>query len=94
MDTMLSFYRTPGPFTDPGPYADWIRGLPGDIPALVQALQGLQEHIFWLGELKKVIPEERQQAEVNMRLAKDKLERILSLDPAPLNQIRPVIIPI
>ena len=89
MDTMLSFYRTPGRFTDPGPYAELIQDLPDGIPALVQALQGLQEHIFWLGDLKQVIPEERQQAEVNMRPARDKLERILSLDPAPLNLIRP-----
>jgi len=88
MDTMLSFYRTPGCFTDPGPYAGLIHDLPDEIPALVQALQGLQEHIFWLGDLKKLIPDERQQAEVNLRAAKDKIERILSLDPAPLNQAR------
>jgi hypothetical protein len=90
MDEMLSFYRASGRFTDPGAYADLLGQLPREIPALVAAVQGLQEHIFWLGENKALFSQERQQSELNMRAAQDKLERILALDPAPLNQPRPL----
>lgn len=85
----VAFYRTPGPMTEAGPYASLLDSLPNTLPALVHTLQGLAVHIFWAKRYGLEVSEERQ-AEVNIRLLRHKLARILAMDTAPLTQPRPL----
>jgi hypothetical protein len=74
---------------DPGPYAGLLDALPLPIPDLVQAVQGLMAHIYWVTRYQINPPEERKKAEVSLRAVQQKLARLLELDPAPLNLPRP-----
>lgn len=74
--------------TDPGQYGWLFDGLPSDIAALVEVVQGLMLHIFWAERYGATLPEERQ-AEVQIRPVERKLARLPELDPAPLTVARP-----
>lgn len=43
----LGYYAHPGPMTNPGEHTNLFDGLPTNIPALCQVVQGLLLHIFW-----------------------------------------------
>jgi hypothetical protein len=83
----LNYYASPGPMTDPKGYASLFDGLPTEIPALVEVVQGLLIHIFWAGRYGLQVPEERRQ-EVNLRGVVQKLQRVQELDAAPLTVAR------
>lgn len=83
MSNDLSFFTEPGVMTDPGRYAELLDTLPRDIPSLCSAVQGLMIHVFWAERYGVTLPAERK-AEVQLRSVREKLERILRLDPAPL----------
>jgi hypothetical protein len=85
---MLSYYSQPGPMTDPGEYARWLKALPCDLPALCQATQSLLIHVFWAKRYEVTLDEARQN-EVQIRPVKAKLARLLALDPSPLDVARP-----
>lgn len=85
----LAYYLEHGPMTDPRDQRDLLDDLPQDTPALVSVIQGLQVHRFWTRAYGLDLPEERMDAEVNLRPAYRKLARIQELDPAPLHQSRP-----
>ncbi len=87
-DTLLSFYQQPGVMTDPGSHREMFEALPRDVPALVKVLQGLMLHIFWAERYGVKLSEERQ-AEVQIRPVKNKVPRLLEIDPRPLDQARP-----
>jgi len=87
MSTSPTFYRSPGPMTDPGEFAPLLADLPTSLPDLVGALQGLAVHIFWAKRYGLDLGEARQQ-EVGLRTFRSKLARMRELDPAPLDQPR------
>lgn len=84
----LTYFARFGKMTDPGPYANLYAGLPSDIPALVQVVQGLMVHVFWTERYGLNMPEERR-AEVQLRNMERRLARTLELDPSPLSMPRP-----
>src|SRR5512146_2072053 len=88
-ESMNEYYACPGPATDPGPYAELYKSLPASVPQVVRAVQGLQVHVFWTRAYKINPPEERKNAEVNLRPVRRRLSRLLELDPAPLQVRRP-----
>ncbi len=88
MNELLEYYATPGPMTDPGPYAAHFDALPTELPALVETLQGLMIHIFWAERYGLHLTDERKE-EVNLRRVELQLARLLELDDAPLTEARP-----
>ena len=85
----LAYYAWPGFMTDPGGYAALFDGLPTEIPALCQVVQGLLLHIFWAERHGVTLSEERKQ-EVGIRPVAAKLARIRELDDRPLTIARPL----
>lgn len=85
----LEYYAHPGPMTDPQEHAGLFEGLPTDISALVQVVQGLLLHVFWAERYGVTLPEERKQ-EVNIRAVSHILARIQELDARPLTVARPL----
>jgi hypothetical protein len=85
----LEYYAGPGPMTDPGEMAWLFEGLPRDISALVQTVQGLLLHIFWAERYGVELSEERKGG-VSIRSVADKLARIHELDDRPLTVARPL----
>lgn len=83
----LEFYVRPGSMTDPKEHADLFRGLPAEMPALVQTVQGLLLHIFWAERYGVTLSEERKQ-EVSIRTVAQMLERLQELDDGPLTVAR------
>jgi len=85
----FTFYRQPGPITEPGSYAKNLDGLPVDIGELCKLVQGVTIHIFWAERYGFKLPEERQ-GEVQLRTLPRRLARTLELDPRPFNEARPL----
>lgn len=88
-DDPLAYYASAGVMTDPGEHAGLFDGLPAEIGALVDVVQGLMLHVFWAERYGAHLPEERQQ-EVQLRPASAKLARIQELDDQPLGEARPL----
>jgi len=87
---VLSYYASPGPMTDPKEHVSLFDGLPADVPALVEVVQGLLVHIFWAERYGLQLPQERKEREVNLRFVSNQLARIQELDVAPLTVARPL----
>jgi len=85
----LAYYARPGIMTDPKEYAGQLDGMPTEIPALCEVVQGLLLHIFWAERYGLELTEERKQ-EVNIRTVQGKLARILELSDQPLTTARPL----
>lgn len=83
-----AYYATPGPLTDPGPYAAALDGLPTDIADLCRLVQGVMIHVFWADQYGVHLSPQRQ-AEVQLRRVDRQIERLLALDPRPLTEARP-----
>ncbi|MFQ6100040.1 MAG: transglutaminase domain-containing protein [Anaerolineae bacterium] len=79
----LEYYARPGIMTDPGEHAELFNGLPAEIPALCQVVQGLLLHIFWAERHGVELSEERKQ-EVNVRQVSHMLAHIREMDDHPL----------
>ncbi len=88
MNSLLKYYATPGPMTDPGSHAALFEGLPKDISALVKVIQGFMVHIFWAEAYGLQLSDTRK-SEVNLRRVDRQLLRLLELDPRPLGEVRP-----
>ncbi len=84
----LTYYATPGPMTNPGPYVHLCDDLPLAIAELVNVIQGVMVHIFWAERYGLALPEERK-AEVQLRWVDRQLARMLELTAAPLTTPRP-----
>jgi hypothetical protein len=89
MTDVLSYYRTPGPITEPGPFAGCLDGLPADIGELCKVIQGLTIHIFWAERYGLKLPEARM-GEVQLRTLQRRLARTLELDDRPFAEPRPL----
>jgi hypothetical protein len=81
------WYSAPGIMTDPHKHAVLFDGLPTDIAALCQVVQGLMIHIFWAERYGLKLPDTRKQ-EVQLRSVARRLARILELDARPLKEPR------
>lgn len=82
-DTILNFYRTPGPITQAGDHADLLRGLPNDLPALASVVQGVLLHTSHAAMYDIQSPERRIR-EPEMRTVREMAARIHALCDAPL----------
>ena len=86
MASVFAFYAEHSPITDPGRHRPLFDAVPGDVAAIVAALQGLLMHpaaAKLYGE-----PSEKDDGWGYLTMA-ETLERILALDPAPLTVARP-----
>lgn len=87
----LAYYAHPGPLStlsDPAVNADLLAGLPSEIPALVECVQGNLLHIFWAERYGVKLTNE-QKGGVQVRTAAERLRRIHAANPAPLSVARP-----
>jgi hypothetical protein len=84
----LEYYALPGLMTDPGEHAALFEGLPSELPALCQVVQGILLHIFWAERYGVELSEERKE-EVNIRRVAEMLARIREMAAIPLTIPRP-----
>gem|GEM_PF-71644 len=85
----LEYYARPGLMTDPKEHAELFEGLPTEISALSQTVQGVLIHVFWAERYGVTLSDEREE-EVNIRSVADMLARIRELDDRPLTVARPL----
>lgn len=86
--TDLTYFVQYGKLTHPGSCAHLYTDLPSNIPALVEAVQGLMVHVFWAECYGLNLPEARKE-DVQLRSMERRLARTLELDPGPLTTPRP-----
>jgi excinuclease ABC subunit A len=84
---MLSYYASHSPITDPGPFSNLLKDLPADPAGLTQIVQGLLIHKLEV-QLYHIQLSPIQRQEQYLRTVQQILERIQSIDPAPLCQER------
>ena len=84
----LQYFSTPGIITDPGEYQHLFDGLPIDIPALCDVVQGLILHVHWAERYGVQLVAERRQEE-NLRRVYRQLGRIVETDDNSLAVARP-----
>ncbi len=84
-----AFYASHGVMTDPGSYAKLFDPLPCEPEPACEAVNGLILHDIWIGLAGLNIPAERRQMEINLHSVRQKVPRILELDPRPLTEARP-----
>jgi hypothetical protein len=77
------YYAQQGPLTDPGPYGDLLRALPGDVEALCAIVQGLVLNFHWASAYGVTLSAERQR-DAHARSLRAVLGRIIEIDPRPL----------
>ncbi len=85
----LTFYSQQGRISDPGDQAAALAHLPADLPALVQLVQNLTQHVFWAERCGLEVPPQRF-AELQLRTLRRRLARTLELDARPLVEPRPL----
>jgi len=84
----LEYYARPGLMTGPGEHASLFEGLPSEIPALCQVVQGILLHIFWAERYGVELSEKREE-EVNISRVAEMLARIREMAAIPLTIPRP-----
>jgi len=84
---LLTYYATPGPFTNPGKYTHLFDGLTTDISELCQIVQNNLLHIFWAERYGRTLTEEEKES-VNIRQVDRKLALIHHADPRSLSATR------
>ena len=88
MTTVLDYYATHSPISDPAEAAPLLNGLPHGVAELRRVVQGLVLHVFWAERYGVALAPERR-AEVQLRWVAPQLRRILALDGRPLAEARP-----
>ena len=68
----LTFYAQSGPMTDLGGAGDLLQGMPGELGALCEVVQGNLLHIFWAESYGVTLSDERK-LEVEIRSASEML---------------------
>jgi Transglutaminase-like superfamily len=86
--TLLDYYSEPGPMTTGGPHADALQALPDDMPALVEAVQGLLIYDDVATEYYGAALPDQRRRETHLRRTEAMLEQLLALDPRPLTMPR------
>ncbi len=94
-DELLDFYRRQTEVSDPGPHGSAYDGLPEEIPALCETLQGLMVHMWWIGEetygfTRDDLADAGRDilAEIGLRTTSDMLGWIFTSDERPLAEPR------
>ena len=88
MTDPLGYYATQSAISDPGRHSALFDGLPSELPALCEVVQGLVVHPAWATEYG-LAPEQVRHDELQMRFVAPMLERIMGLDDRPLTKARP-----
>ena len=84
----LTYYATPGPFTDLSAHTARVRELPRTLAELCRVVQGLIVHSFHT-ELYGLDPKAAHADDLQIRSASAMLDTILAVDPRPLSEPRP-----
>jgi hypothetical protein len=82
-----AIYQQPGPMTSAGKYADLLRTLPRELPALTDAIRGLQIHEYMLGGYGVSVADSRKR-ESHLRRLDHMLAAIHARDSRPLDVAR------
>jgi len=85
----LGFYSQQGPMTEPGRYKALFDGLPKEPAALAAVVQGLALHDVVAGEFYRVEVPKARLKELHLRRIEQRIERLIELDPRPLEIARP-----
>jgi len=85
----LEYYAHHGKITNPGQYAELVEGLPTEIPAICQIVQGLLMHFGFAHPLYGLELSEEKKEERELRYVARMLARIHELDNRPLKSARP-----
>lgn len=85
--SLLSFYSSPGPMTNPCEHADLFNGLPTDLGALCQIVQNNLLHVYW-AEHYGVQPTDDQKRTLNVRSIREKLAIMRQTDARPMTEPR------
>jgi hypothetical protein len=85
----LEFYSPQGPMTEPGRYRALFDGFPKEPPALAAVIQGLALYDVVAGEFYGVDVPKARLAELHLRRIEQRIERLIELDPRPLEIARP-----
>ena len=85
--SLLSFYSSPGPMTDPCEHGDLFNNLPTDIPSLVQVVQNNLLHVFWAERYGVQLTDEQKRT-LNVRSIREKLSILRQADPRSLTAPR------
>lgn len=88
IETLLDYYREPGPMTEPGKHAGALSSLPEDVGAIVRIVQGLAVHQYVAAHYDVTLSEERTR-ESHLRKVDRVLDRLFEIDPKPLTIARP-----
>jgi hypothetical protein len=88
MESILSFYRTQSPLSDPGEYAFLYDDLPDDLEQLFKIINGVLIHAYDARDTYN--PTSVQRREKFLRTIRQRLERIIELDPSPLTHPREI----
>jgi excinuclease ABC subunit A len=84
---ILEYYRTHSPITDPHEYADLYDDIPDDLHGMIDIIQGQMIHRLAVRQFGVTLtPESR--GEQRLRTMRQRLRRIIELDPAPLTSKR------
>ncbi len=84
---MQTFYETHSTFSHPGKHAELLRGLPEDVGALCELIQGLLIHVFHAAKYNVELSPGRMQ-EMQLYGMEEMLERVLELEPEPVTKAR------
>jgi hypothetical protein len=82
-----AIYQQPGPMTSAGKYADLLRTLPRELPALTSAIHGLQIHEYMLDGYGVSVPDSRKR-ESHLRRLDHMLAALHARDSRPLDEAR------
>ncbi|MCZ6782222.1 MAG: transglutaminase-like domain-containing protein [Proteobacteria bacterium] len=86
--TELAYYASPAPMTDLGEHEDLLTGLPSEVAALCEVVQGLLIHPFLTHLYDVEASERRQREEPQLRSVGQMLARIRAADGRPLIEPR------
>jgi excinuclease ABC subunit A len=83
MNTILEYYQSHSPITNPGVFSYLYEDLPDDIPTLVEIINGQLLHRLAADHFGVNLTRQSR-AEQHLRTMEQRLERLISLDPSPL----------
>jgi len=85
---IAAFYRTQSTLTDPGRHADAVAAWPDDVRDLMATVQSLLIYDVVATPFYSVTLSPERQSDIHLRYVPDILDRVLALDPAPINESR------